>query len=55
MRKQKDTDCRDRTTLGPKALEWLRTHVPAFKLMEEEAKRLEAERNANLVANGRMQ
>lgn len=50
---KKQEDCRKRTSLGPKALEWLRTNVPSFRVMEAEAKRLLAEKAANAKENGR--
>ncbi len=48
-------DCRQRSALGPKARDWLRTNIPPFKLMEAEARRLQDERKRNLAANGRTQ
>lgn len=48
------TDCRDRKELGPKALDWLRSHIPSFAVMEAEAIRLAAERRDNYAANGRV-
>lgn len=29
-------DCRDRKELGPKALKWLREHMPSFAKAEED-------------------
>jgi hypothetical protein len=46
-------DCRNRTELGPKALDWLRVNVKPFAVMEAEAHRIAAERQQNLRDNGR--
>lgn len=47
-------DCRDRTDLGPKALEWLRANMPAFAKAEFDTIKAAAERRENLKANGRL-
>lgn len=50
---RKQEDCRNRTSLGPKALAWLRANVKPFAVMEAEAQRLLAEKVANARENGR--
>lgn len=47
-----EPDCRARTELGPKTLDWLRTNMRPFAVMEAEALRLAEERRANYKANG---